>query len=54
MSHAQQHFSTDHLLADIKGRTISSGFVTPGAQGAKFVLTLVSTMVLAFQGPRPD
>ena len=43
----QEHFATDHLLVDLKGRTISSGVVTMVAQGAQFVLMLVSTMVLA-------
>jgi Polysaccharide biosynthesis protein len=42
-----RHFRTDHLLANLKGRTISSGFVTIAAQGAKFVLTLASIVVLA-------
>ena len=43
----QEHFKTDHLLRNLKGHTISSGAVTVSAQGAKFVLSLVSTMVLA-------
>ena len=43
----QKHFRTDHLLTNLKGHTISSGAVTMSAQGAKFVLNLVSTMVLA-------
>jgi len=38
---------TDHLLANLKRRTISSGFVTTAAQGAKFALTLVYTIVMA-------
>jgi PST family polysaccharide transporter len=41
------HFKTEHLLADLKGRTVSSGFITTAAQAAQFVLTLASTMVLA-------
>jgi O-antigen/teichoic acid export membrane protein len=41
------HFATDHLLTDLKGRTISSGAVTIVAQGIWFVLNLGSTMVLA-------
>ena len=40
-------FSTDHLRSDLKGRTISSALVTTTAQGAKLVLTLISTMILA-------
>ena len=50
-SHAQEannsHFSTDHLRKNLKGRAISSGFVTALAQGAQFALTLVSTVILA-------
>src|SRR6266498_2178029 len=43
----EQHFATDHLLTNLKGRVISSGFVTMAAQGAKFALNLAYTMVLA-------
>jgi PST family polysaccharide transporter len=43
----QKHFGTDHLLTNLKGHTISSGAVTMSAQGAKFILNLVSTMILA-------
>jgi O-antigen/teichoic acid export membrane protein len=43
----EKHFATDHLRSDLKGRTISSAFITITAQGAKLILTLVSTMVLA-------
>src|SRR5437763_13968179 len=43
----QEHFKTDHLLRNLKGHTISSGAVTVSAQGAKFALSLVSTMILA-------
>jgi O-antigen/teichoic acid export membrane protein len=43
----QEHFRTDHLLPNLKGHTISSGAVTMSAQGAKFFLNLVSTMILA-------
>jgi len=43
----EKHFSTEHLLTNLKDRTISSAFVTTIAQGAQFVLTLGSTMVLA-------
>jgi len=42
-----KHFATDHLLPDLKRRTISSGFVTVSAQGTKFGLNLVSTVILA-------
>jgi O-antigen/teichoic acid export membrane protein len=44
---SEEHFATAHLLADLKRRTISSGFVTISAQAAKFLLTLGSTMILA-------
>jgi O-antigen/teichoic acid export membrane protein len=41
------HFRTDHLLANLKKRTISSGFITVTSQGTQFALTLASTMLLA-------
>src|SRR3990172_7075720 len=40
-------FDTDHLLANLKSRTISSGFVTVLAQGARSLLGLASIIVLA-------
>src|SRR5229473_8525800 len=43
----QEHFKTDHLLSNLKGHTISSGAVTMSAQGARFLLSMVSTMILA-------
>src|SRR6266849_2270961 len=42
-----KHLGTDHLLSDLKGRTISGAFITIVAQGAQFLLSLVSIMVLA-------
>ena len=45
--HQREHFRTDHLLANLKKHTISSGAVTLSAQVAKFFLNLVSIMVLA-------
>ncbi len=42
-----QVLSTDHLLHDIGTRAISGGFVTVGAQAAKFVLNLTAAAVLA-------
>ncbi len=42
-----RHFRTDHLLANLKKHTISSGLVTLTSQGIQFVLTLASTMILA-------
>jgi O-antigen/teichoic acid export membrane protein len=47
MAPNDHHFSTDHLLANLKDRTISSAFVTTIAQGAQFALSLGSIMVLA-------
>ncbi len=43
----EKHFSTDHLRTDLKSRTVSSGFVTLTAQGAKFGLTVASTVILS-------
>jgi len=34
----EKHLCTDHLLTDLKGRAISSAFVTIAAQGAQFGL----------------
>ena len=42
-----RHFRTDELLANLKNRTVSSGFITVTAQGVQFGLTLASTMILA-------
>ena len=42
-----RHFDTDHLLANLRGRTVSSGFITVTSQGVQLALTLVSTMILA-------
>jgi PST family polysaccharide transporter len=43
----ERHLTTEHLLMDLKSRTLSSGFVTTLAQGAQFALNLSSIMVLA-------
>jgi O-antigen/teichoic acid export membrane protein len=43
----RRHLSTEHLLDDLKGRTVSGAFVTIAGQGAQFVLSLVSIIVLA-------
>jgi len=43
----QRHFDTAHLLNNLKGRTVSSGFITILAQGVQFVLNLAAVMVLA-------
>lgn len=42
-----RHFATDHLMGDLKGRSVRGGAVTLSAQGVKFVLQLGSTAVLA-------
>jgi O-antigen/teichoic acid export membrane protein len=43
----QEHIKTDHLLPNLKRRTISGGVVTMSAQAAKFGLNLASTVILA-------
>jgi O-antigen/teichoic acid export membrane protein len=40
-------FSTGHLSLDLKKRSVRGGAVTFGSQGVRFVVTIVSTMVLA-------
>jgi len=42
-----KYLSTDHVLGDLKGRTISGGFITIVAQGVQFALNLASIMMLA-------
>ena len=49
-----KHLCTDHLLSDLKGRTISGAFITIGAQGAQVVLGLASIMILARLLPPKD
>jgi O-antigen/teichoic acid export membrane protein len=44
---SDRHFRTDHLQANLKSRTVSSGFITVTSQAIQFVLTLASTMVMA-------
>lgn len=43
----RRHFSTDHLMGDLKGRSLRGGTVTLTAQTLKFVLHMGSTVVLA-------
>ena len=43
----EEHLKTDHLLTNLKGRTVSSGAITIIAQIIQFFLMLGSTMVLA-------
>src|SRR3984957_13604820 len=40
-------FSTEHLHADLKGRSIRGGVLTLTSQGAQFVMQSVATVVLA-------
>ncbi len=42
-----QHFRTDHLLSNLKDRTVSNGLITGLAQGVQFFLNLGSIIVLA-------
>lgn len=46
-SRRRDHFATDHLLHNLKGRTVSSGVVTGVAQVANFTLNFLSIAVLA-------
>src|SRR5437867_9277254 len=46
-STAEQHFATDHLLTNLRQRTISSGLISAVAQGPQFFLNLAYVMVLA-------
>ena len=43
----EKHLSTDHLLGDLKGRTISGTFITIASQGTQFLLNLAFIMALA-------
>src|SRR6266480_3138733 len=43
----QKHIRTDHLLPNLKRRTISGGAITLSSQAGKFLLNLISTIVLA-------
>ncbi|MFL6436484.1 MAG: lipopolysaccharide biosynthesis protein [Terriglobales bacterium] len=42
-----EHFRTDHLVENLGKRAVSGGFLTAGAQAAKFVLNLGSAAALA-------
>ena len=46
-AHNQQHLATDHLLPNLRQRTISSGMTTATAHGAQSFLNLAYIMVLA-------
>jgi len=39
--------NTDHLHADLKGRSVRGGLVTITSQGSQFVMQSVATVVLA-------
>ncbi len=43
----QEVLTTDHLHADLKGRSVRGGVVTLVSQGAQFVIQSVATIVLA-------
>src|SRR5580700_4867683 len=40
-------FSTEHLRADLKGRSVRGGLLTITSQGAQFLMSSTSTVVLA-------
>lgn len=40
-------FSTDHLHADLKGRSVRGGVLTLTSQGAQFVMQSIATVVMA-------
>jgi len=42
-----QHFQTDHLRTDMKGRSVRGGAVTVGAGAISFVISMASTPILA-------
>ena len=44
---SDEHFRTDHLLSDLKGRSIRGVAVTLGAQALKFFIGLGATIILA-------
>lgn len=43
----ERFFRTEHLKADLKGRSVRGGAVTIAAQAGKFILNMGSTVVLA-------
>ena len=45
--HPVDLLSTDHLQADLKGRSVRGGFLTITSQGTQFVISSISTVVLA-------
>jgi PST family polysaccharide transporter len=43
----QDYLRTEHLLKNISGRAISGGYVTAAAQGLRFIIYMISTIILA-------
>src|SRR4029453_18174596 len=43
----ERHFQTDHLLKDLNSRSFRGSVVTLGGQAVKFLLQMISTVVLA-------
>jgi len=43
----ERYFRTEHLKADLKGRSVRGGALTLSVQGCKFVLQMASTFALA-------
>src|SRR5512132_4389920 len=44
---SDRHFQTDHLLKDLYSRSFRGSVVTLGGQAVKFLLQMISTVVLA-------
>jgi len=44
---SERHFATDHLLTNLRQRTISSGLITAVAEGIRFFMNLAYIMLLA-------
>ena len=45
--HSRKFSKTNHLRKDLKKRSLRGGAITLSGQGAKFVLKLISTAILA-------
>lgn len=44
---ADDHFQTEHLTSDLKGRSVRGGAITMGTQGVRFALKMGALVVLA-------
>ncbi len=44
---SKEHFKTDHLQADLGGRTARGGAITMTSHALKFIITLAATIVMA-------